>query len=255
MATVSVIIPVCDEDVWFQKAIDSVNAQTYKDIEMIVVDDFARTGAAAARNRGIERSTGDYLVFCDADDYMEPDAVENLMSSDADLVCGSFRKFGKFSAVVSGGDRLMNRREVAQYALENLRNPMHYQMLSGCWAKRYKRSLIGRFPLIHTAEDMAFNYEYLMASRTIRFISKVVYNNQKRDGSLTTTFDPAKADGLFGFADGLKRVERFLLDNLPRSDVEPAIDKSMIYHSILYFMRICEYTVKPMREVLMDLYK
>jgi len=95
---VSIIIPTYNYGRYIQKAIDSVLAQTFQDFEIIVVDDGSidntreiiecqykdkvryfyqeHKGAPAARNRGIEESKGEYLVFLDADDYFLPENLE-----------------------------------------------------------------------------------------------------------------------------------------------------------------------------------
>jgi len=102
MPKVSVIIPTYNYGKYIEKAIDSVLAQTYKDYEIIVVDDGStdntreimesnyknevryfyqeNTGAPAARNKGIRASKGEYLAFLDADDYFEPQSLEKKVS-------------------------------------------------------------------------------------------------------------------------------------------------------------------------------
>ena len=96
---VSVIVPVHDVLPYLGQALDSVLAQTYRDLEVIVVDDgstdgsgelcdeYARRdgrltvihqenrGLSAARNVGIDRATGDWILFLDSDDWMEPNAA------------------------------------------------------------------------------------------------------------------------------------------------------------------------------------
>ena len=99
---VTVIVPVYNRLQYLREAIDSVLRQTYPKIEIIVVDDgspldpapviesygnrirFTRKpngGLASARNWGIERANGDYLLFLDDDDFLEPDAVETLVNA------------------------------------------------------------------------------------------------------------------------------------------------------------------------------
>lgn len=254
--TVSVIVPVYKAEDWLQQCLDSIHAQTYKDIELIVVDDAQGTGAAAARNRGLEKATGDLIAFCDADDYMEPQAIEKMVEAikDVDMVCGSFRKFGDFEATVTHPTTTLTTFQVAKYVMGNLRNPRQNQMLSGCWAKLFWRSLVGRFPLLTTAEDMAFTYNCLMRCERIRFIENIVYNNRKRQGSLTTTFDIANKQGLFGFLEGLKCVKAFLDDHDFILGINSALDNSKCYHSMLYMMRICEAKGWTMQQTFRELY-
>src|SRR3990167_6671784 len=142
MPTVSVIVPVYNADPWIKQCLDSIEAQTYKDIELIVIDDSQASGAAAARNRGLEQSTGELIAFCDADDYLEPDAIERMVKAieGVDMVVGSFRKFGDFEMAVTYPAQIMSREQVAEYVMGNLHNPRSNQMLSGCWAKLFRRN-------------------------------------------------------------------------------------------------------------------
>ena len=256
MAKVSLIVPVYNADDWFPECLASIRAQTYGDVELIVIDDPEGTGAGCARNRGLEKATGDYIAFCDADDYLEPDAIERMVhvATGVEMVIGSFRKFGDFDQRVSHHTETMNRRKVAKYCLGNLRSPRSNQMLSGCWAKLYRRELVGRFPALTTAEDMAFNYDYLKRCENVRFLNSIVYHNRKRKGSLSTTFNENDKPGLFGFLLALRYVRTFLEEFYEDEEIENAIDNSKVYHTMLYYMRICQQTGKPMRDVLMELY-
>lgn len=114
--SVSVIIPCYNAEKWLSEAIDSVLAQTYPDIEIVVIDDGScdrsleiiqsysdlliwRTGenkgANYARNIGFALSSGDYIQYLDADDYLLPDKiakqVQCLEATDADFVYGDWR--------------------------------------------------------------------------------------------------------------------------------------------------------------------
>ena len=253
---VSIIVPVYQADEWIAQCLDSIKGQTYKNIELIVIDDSQGSGAAAARNRGLELATGEYVAFCDADDYMEPDAIEQMVKAmdGVDMVLGAFQKFGAFNLTVMHPGATFGKYEVARYAMRNLTNPRDSQLLSGCWAKLYRRNLIGRFPSLTTAEDMAFNFDYLSRCNKVRIIPNTVYHNRKRQGSLSTTFDDRNKMGLFGFLKALKYVRRFLLGFYDEDEIDDAIDNSRVYHSALYFKRICEQNGGDMRATFMKLY-
>lgn len=256
MAKVSLIVPVYRAEAWIAECMASIHAQTYKDVELIVIDDAQGSGAGAARNRGLELATGEYIAFCDADDCMAPDALEKLVAAmdGVDMVCGSFRKFGEFDSVVSHDTQVLETEHIAQYAIANLMQPMHHQMLSGCWAKLYKREWVQPFPALTTAEDMAFNYQYLRRCHRVRFLADVVYHNRKRTGSLSTTFDASNRKGLFGYLEALKHVATFLGPWYGKYEIERAIDSSKVYHSMLYFLRICQQEGGEPRDVLKRLY-
>ncbi len=254
--TVSVIVPVHKAEEWIDECLRSIRSQDYSDTELIVIDDQEGTGAANARNRGLAMAKGDFVLFVDADDYLEPGAIGALVdaSDGVDLVIGSYRKFGNFSMAQRHRTQTMGLAEVAEYALSNLKNPRENQMLSPCWAKLYRRELVREFPALTTAEDMAFNYDYLTRCRQVRFIERIVYHNRKHDGSLTTTFDEDNKPGLFGFLGGLRYMEKFLSSYYGADEIVKAVDNAKVYHSLLYFMRICAQLGVPQREAFMKLY-
>ncbi|VXD24263.1 glycosyltransferase family 2 protein [Planktothrix paucivesiculata] len=116
---VSVIIPVYNCEKYLAEAIESVLAQTYQPLEIIVVDDGstdgsaeiakrfgttvqycfqANSGTAAARNRGIELAKGDFFAFLDADDFWVEDKLTNQMAAftnnpNLDVVYGQVQQF------------------------------------------------------------------------------------------------------------------------------------------------------------------
>ncbi|MBE9125525.1 MULTISPECIES: glycosyltransferase family A protein [unclassified Coleofasciculus] len=116
---VSVIIPFYNSDRYLAQAIESVVAQTYQPVEIIVIDDGStdnsadvakrfgeavhycyqtNSGTAAARNHGIELAQGNFLAFLDADDLWMPDKLERQMAAFAshpelDIVSGQVQQF------------------------------------------------------------------------------------------------------------------------------------------------------------------
>ena len=116
MAKFSVVVPIYKVEKYLPRCIDSLIGQTLKDIEIILVDDGSPDGSpaicdeyaakdsrikvihkknggvSAARNDGLKIATGDYIIFCDSDDWMEKDALESLynkgVETGADIVVG-----------------------------------------------------------------------------------------------------------------------------------------------------------------------
>lgn len=137
---VSIIIPNRDYGRYLREAVDSALGQTYESVEVIVVDDGsvdesrsiirsyggkvqavlqANLGAPGARNAGIARTSGEFLVFLDADDSLLPDAVESLLQGfrdfpDSGIVFGDTltgRPGEPASAIPAGSGRVFSRDE------------------------------------------------------------------------------------------------------------------------------------------------
>lgn len=120
MVKVSIIVPAYNESLRIRKCIDSLLNQTYKDIEILVIDDgstdntvsilneynddrlkvISKTngGQGSARNLGIKKANGEYLMFVDSDDYVSETIVEKLLKNtdkDTDItICNLYKVFG-----------------------------------------------------------------------------------------------------------------------------------------------------------------
>lgn len=129
MPTISIIVPVYNVEKYVIKCIESVIAQTYRDWELILVDDGStdnsgkicdeytlkdcrikvihkdNEGVTATRDRGVKESKGEFLFFIDGDDYITENALELLSNkqkeNDADLVKGSFYKISEENIILN----------------------------------------------------------------------------------------------------------------------------------------------------------
>ena len=178
MNLVSVIIPVYNVEKYLPQCLDSVIGQTYKNLEIICINDGSpdnssailehyaekdrririinqeNKGLSGARNTGIGAATGDYIVFLDSDDWMDTETVETAIKyvRNADTVMwGYVREFpGKSSEKkIFDGDvsfdenetRNLHRR-LAGLMGEELRNPENTDALVTAWGKLYTASVI-----------------------------------------------------------------------------------------------------------------
>lgn len=201
---ISVIIPVYNTKQYLSDCLNSILAQTYRNLEILFVDDGSTDGSGemldtfaamderirvihqenggvcAARNRGIDEARGEYLSFIDSDDTLEPDMYEVLM--------GLIGEYGvqiahcSYQRVTSGVvTPIGNSGEIHQQSREEaLRCLLRGKYFVGsCWTKLYAKELFAdvRFPMgIRTSEDMLVNFRvFSRAERTV-FADVCKYN-------------------------------------------------------------------------------
>lgn len=212
---ISVIVPVYKVEKYLEKCLNSIQNQTYEDIEIILVDDgspdnsgeicdkFAEEdsrikvihqnnrGQAVARNAALDIAKGKYIAFVDSDDTINPQMLEILIDllrkNDSDLaICGykTVYEEGSLDDVYENifDEKIMNKEELWQEIFGKLNNAV--------WNKLYIASKIGklRFPegLIH-GEDLIFNLKYLTKCEKGVITNIPLYNYLQRRDSVTGT--------------------------------------------------------------------
>ena len=201
---ISIIVPVYNAEKTIRKCVESVINQSYKNWELILVDDGStddsrsiineygknnknisifmqkNLGVSSARNIGISNATGEYITFLDSDDYLNEKALEiminALSNNDADMIVGSY------SQITENGNKknfiYKNKCIDLKEELLNISNLKFYMI---CWGKLYKTSIIIEnnisFNLnFHLGEDTIFVFEYLKNVEKVACIDDVVYN-------------------------------------------------------------------------------
>lgn len=211
---ISIIIPVYNTGQYLDKCMESICAQTYRNIEMILVDDGATDGSGAkcdewaakdarvrvvhkqngglsdARNAGLNVATGEYIGFVDSDDWIEPDMYkflyDNAVELDADIVECSFWKTyetkEKPARGAYGKTRVFGREE-AQIMLMQDRIVRNY-----VWSKLYRRELMEgiAFPVGKVFEDILFTYKVYDKAEHVAFCPEPKYHYVIRGGSITS---------------------------------------------------------------------
>ncbi len=205
---ISIIIPVYNTLNYLPELLDSIMVQTYKNFEVIIVDDGStdgsleylldfmqdknlitlytqeHKGAAAARNFGVSISKGDFVLFVDSDDELPKEALEILISTtkenEADITIGvtKRKRANEFSFIQSHVENFLTKD--GTYTLQN--QPGLVYALGPC-GKIFKRELIKEltFPehLVY-GEDQLFVLEAYAKSRRINIVSKTVYHYKLR---------------------------------------------------------------------------
>lgn len=215
-ALVSIIIPIYNVEKFLEKCIDSCLNQTYENTEIILIDDGSTDssgkicdeyqnnnknifsfhknngGVSSARNEGIKRSNGEYIIFVDADDYLAKDFIEymiNLMSITKADMCISKNCFMSNEEQQIVEDNIVKLNNIN--ATKLLMSPM---VQVGCWNKIYKKDLLNNNN-IRFSEDLFFGegLEFIIKSAQKSNLvgvgeRKVYYYRKNNLNSATTDF-------------------------------------------------------------------
>ncbi len=218
MPVVSIIVPVYNAEKTLDRCVDSILKQTYRDFELILLDDGStdasgeicdsykekdervsvvhkeNTGVSDTRNQGIAMAAGEYIQFLDSDDWITPEATSLFVHTAQDACCDMvisdfYRVIGERVSQKGAieDDGLMDR---AAYANSMMQKPadFYYGVL---WNKLYRRSIIEEYHLrmdseVSWCEDFMFNLEYVRHAERIYALKVPVYYYVKTKGSLVS---------------------------------------------------------------------
>lgn len=220
---ISIIVPVYNEEKYLAQCLDSLVGQTYGDLEIICVNDGSTDGSlqvleqyterdhrvklinrenqgvSESRNEGMGQATGEWLMFVDSDDWIDPDCCQQLMdvASDNDLVFFSYiREFKRTSEpkhIFDQKERAFSEEEI-EWLFERLIapngkelcNPSKLDSLSTVWGKLYKTSFVREQNIkflptkaTGTLEDLVFNCHYFKALKKAYYLPDCLYHYRK----------------------------------------------------------------------------
>lgn len=205
---ISIIVPVFNTEIYLEKCIKSLCAQTYENIEILLIDDGSTDssgaicdefenrekkiraihkkngGPSSARNTGIEEAKGEYITFVDADDYVSPQYIENLYESvlKKDLVCAGYidiSRYGKY--------------EHTDFIKEGDKKKLSDDILTGTggvpWGKLYRKEIINENRIrfnsnVIMSEDLLFLLDYVNYVREYKYTAGkyYIYNRLNEKG-------------------------------------------------------------------------
>ena len=210
---ISIIIPSYNVENYIAKGIESCLNQSYKNIEVIIVDDGsndnttkviekylddkrlslikkANSGVSATRNVGIKNSNGQYCIFLDSDDCLELNTVERLVSlidGSKLIACGYNNCInGKLCNVKEYPNKLLSGNKALEYASKR-----EYHLESSC-CKLFDLSVIKNNNIyfdetITNIEDGLFVFEYLHYIKRVEYLNESLWIVNKREGSVTSS--------------------------------------------------------------------
>lgn len=237
MDVISVIVPIYNVEKYLVRCLQSIIKQTYQNLEIILVDDgstdtsgklcdkFAEKdsriivihkkngGLSDARNVGIDKSSGSYLVFVDSDDWIDPDMISILYNvaqkNNSDIIECSYRNIYKdhileetnCNAEIINGDYVT--------ALEGMLDWRYFKPVA--WNKLYKRNVIKdiRYPVGRLHEDEFTTYKYFYNAKKVSYIdvSKYNYDRTREDSITGRGFSEKNLDACWAFRE---RVDFFM---------------------------------------------
>ncbi len=257
---ISIVVPVYNVEKYLPRCVESLLAQTYENIEVILVDDgspdgcpslcdgFARRdsrvrvlhqenrGVSAARCAGIEAAAGEYIGFVDGDDYVEPDMYtflhDLMMRTGADIAqCGFDQVNGeRVTSNATHEEKLVTGREAIKGVLNG------GIVWASLWPKLYKMELFDNKKLdfgLRISEDGLANYYLFRDAKAVAFSDMEKYHYVARpDSALRQTY-PA-----YWITDPFKFFDQAAKEEGAASELAPAIRAGRLKHCLSHAMYI-----------------
>ena len=215
MCKVSIIVPVHNTEQYLPTTVESLLAQTYKNIEIILVENASTDGSLAlshaladkydrikvihtdiagpanARNMGIDAATGEYIGFVDSDDTVDPDMYEKMIEisieKDLDIVLCDFVK--KYDYRSDRFEYINDGKITIDDPMEFLKKNFKNQIPQSACTLLCRKELFTdvRFPIGRYFEDTATTWRLLVAAKSAGHIARPFYHYYRHGGSIVHT--------------------------------------------------------------------
>ena len=239
--TISIIIPVYNVENYLRSCLDSVLSQTYKDFEVLMVNDGSTDGSGAicqdfverdsrfhyfekengglsdARNYGLDRAKGHYITFLDSDDFLFEDYLENLYYasrlSDSDITIGGYCRFGDSNFYFYNdrfkSDSLVSVKDFQAIQYLDSMLDVTFLTFSTAWGKLFKRELFSelRFPYGKYAEDQFLIWKLYMKADKIYVFNGASYVYRMNPSGLSNIFTLKHLDYIDAIEERIKETK------------------------------------------------
>lgn len=258
----SIIVPIYNAESTLTKCFESINKQTYKNIEIVLVDDGStdkslkmckdfekydkrvkvihqkNNGISSARNSGIKNSNGEWIIFLDSDDMLESDACEILKdtikeyNNKIEIINYCFYKtyLGKIKEIDNSTYFEMNKIYNNQQQIEYIKNEILNlkSNIASVWSKAYKSEFIKKNNIyfdekLTFAEDMEYLCRVLSYYPNVVFIKKILYMQTYSKYSATSFY---KEENMYSALESFEKIECQL-------NMKSAHSKTNYYNALL----------------------
>ena len=257
---ISVVVPVYNVEKYLDRCVESLLAQTFKDIEIILVDDgspdssgamcdkWARRdwrirvfhqengGLSVARNTGLDAAAGEYVGFVDSDDYLPPEAYQELYAEAKrgayDVVYtgntyhwpdGHTEENGVRDLVYRGNDVIKHIGDMLyEVKIKARRQRVVPSVCMGIFRRKIIEKRHLRFMPRYYSEDLLFNIDFISNCSSVRYMPKAYYQYCYNEGSITKSFRESKIDDLF-------KVHQAVMDKTKLYGLSNLRDRAMLH--------------------------
>ena len=205
---ISIIIPASNSEKTINRTIKSATAQNFKDFEIIIIENNSKDntwlklktfenkfknirvfrnnkpGVSRARNLGIKKSKGKYVLFLDADDELKKNSLSNLFrfvnKNKLDFAISAYTNNIKKKYDTIKKSKLFNKKEISEYLKNYCYDQKQYTAFTHVWGRLYLKQIIVRNKIFfnnkfNQLEDVLFNLSILKYSKKIGYLNEILY--------------------------------------------------------------------------------
>lgn len=222
-AKLSVVLTVYNMETCLRECVDSLRNQTFSDFEVICIDDGSsdtsldileeytskdtrmriysqeNTGPAGARNAGLDKAIGKYIIMLDSDDIFESTLLERLYrraeDTESDIVICRSQEYDHDTGELSAIPWATKKEQIPDkdvFSCADMYDTVFSAFMGWPWDKLYRRSFIEehglRYPLMNNSEDLYFVFLSLVLAKRMSFVDEVLISHRmNRDESVSNS--------------------------------------------------------------------
>lgn len=262
---VSVIVPIYKVEKYLDKCIETIVNQTYKNLEIILVDDGSpdncpkmcdkwaekdnrivvihkkNDGVCSARNMGLDKSKGEWISFVDADDYIEPTYIEDMqkkaIETDSKYICCGYNKVYTNNQESINNNNTIKEIEAKDFIISLLNVQNSYGFVHMKLIKKEVLEKIRFDEKLLVGEDALFNAQITKEIDKVVIYNKALYNYRVNLDSVVRRFD---SNYVKKYTDSMEKMTKYIIDNYRgEKTIEVNLANYIVYHLMLISVNYC----------------